>query len=107
MSSSQVIANYESLSALTGQMLQAAKDEQWDQLVELENQSSNLIAAMKRLDAEVALDAVAELRKKQLIQKILADHAEISTLTLAWISELGQITQSLHHEKRLQKAYGS
>lgn len=101
-----MIANYESLSVLTGQMREAAKCDEWDHLISLENQCSSLVTATKPLDAEVILDAAAQLRKTQLIQKILADHAEISTLTQAWMGELHGIVQSIHQEQCLQKAYG-
>lgn len=87
-------------------MLEAARTGQWEQLVDIENQCGDLVAAMRSLDAEVILDAVAQARKTQLIQGILADHAEISTLTRAWMSELVEMTQSLHREQSLQKVYG-
>ena len=80
--------------------------DEWEQLISLEIQCSNLVASMKSLDAEVILDAAAQGRKSQLIQKILADHAEITTLTQAWMGELDGIIQSLHQEQCLQKAYG-
>lgn len=106
MSSAQVLANYESLSALTGQMREAAAQGEWDQLVRIEQQRGELVAAMKPLDAEVRLDEAARQRKIQLINKIMADDAEIRNLTQTWMSQLQLSMQSNLQEQRLQRAYG-
>lgn len=106
MSSSQVIANYESLSALTGQMREAAARGEWDQLIGLEHQCSKLVAAMKPVDAEARLDEAERQLKIQLINKILADDAEIRNLTQVWMSHLQLSMQSNRQEQRLLNAYG-
>ncbi len=106
MSSAQALANYESLSALTGQMREAAAQGEWDQLVRIEQQRGELVAAMKPLDAEVRLDEAARQRKIQLINKIMADDAEIRNLTQTWMSQLQLSMQSNLQEQRLQRAYG-
>ena len=56
MNTTQVIANYEALLTLTGQMRTAAIDGEWDQLVEIEQQRGDLIATIKPVDVEVELD---------------------------------------------------
>jgi flagellar protein FliT len=104
--SSQAIANYESLSALTEQMREAAEQGEWDQLISIEHQCSNLVADMKSIDAEAELDEAARQHKIQLINKILADDAEIRKHTQVWLSELQHTMQSNRQEQRLQHAYG-
>jgi len=106
MSSSQVIANYESLSALTGQMREAAMHGEWDQLVSIELQRSQLVANMKPVDAEAKLDEAERQHKIQLINKILADDVEIRNLTQAWMGQLQLSMQSNRQEQRLHQAYG-
>lgn len=106
MNSSQVIANYELLSALTGQMREAAVHGEWDQLVGIEHQCSQLVAAMKPVDAEVKLDEAERQRKIQLINKILADDAEIRNLTQLWMGQLQLSMQSNRQEQRLLQTYG-
>jgi len=106
MVSSQVIANYELLSALTGQMREAAVRGEWDHLVSIELQRGELVAAMKPVDAEAKLDEATRQRKNQLINKILADDAEIRNLTQAWMGQLQLSMQSNRQEQRLQNAYG-
>jgi flagellar protein FliT len=106
MSPDQVIANYESLLALIGQMRVAAEQGEWEQLVSIEQQCSELVEAMKPVDDEVTLDDATREQKIQLINKILADNAEICDRTQTWMSELQRIMQSNRQEQRLQQAYG-
>jgi flagellar protein FliT len=106
MSVAQVIANYEALAALTGQMREAALRGEWDPLVDIERQRGELVAAMQSLDAEVRLDKAASRRKAQLINEVLAHDAEIRTLVEAWMSELELSRQSNLQELRLLREYG-
>ena len=107
MDPSQVIANYESLSTLTGQMREAAMRDEWDRLIDMGRRCSELVATMKLSDAEVMLDGAARQRKKQLINKILADDAEIRNRGQAWMSQLQLNMQSNRQERRLLHAYGA
>lgn len=106
MSSPQVIANYELLAYMHGQMRVAAVRGEWDQLINIEQQSSQLLVTMKLLDASVKLDAVAHQRKLQLIEKILADDAEIRKHAHAWMDQLQFTMHSNRQELRLRLAYG-
>lgn len=106
MGSSQVIANYESLSVLTEQMREAAVRGEWDQLIDLELQCRRHVAAMKLADAAATLDEPSRQRKVRLIKEILAHDADIRSRTVAWMGQLQRIMQSNRQEQRLQKAYG-
>ena len=106
MNSALVIAGYESLSALTGQMREAAVRGEWNQLISIEHQCSELVATMKPLDAEVMLDEAARQHKIQLINKVLADDAEIRNHIQIWMSQLQLSMQSNRQEQRLLHAYG-
>lgn len=107
MSSSQVIENYESLAALTGRMREAAASGQWDSLIGIEQLRSKLLGDMKPLDAAITLEEAARQRKDELIARILADDAEIRSLTQAWMDQLQLSLQSIRQEQRLQQAYGA
>ncbi|MDZ4201255.1 MAG: flagellar protein FliT [Gallionella sp.] len=106
MSAPQVIAAYESLSALTGKMRAAASDGEWDALVELEQQCSRQVAKLKPIDEVTKLDQPLRERKVQLLKKILADDADIRSHTEAWMGQLQHIMQSNRQEQRLQQVYG-
>ncbi len=106
MNASEVITNYESLSALTGQMRDAAMHGEWDKLVDIEKQCSQQVSVIKPMDTTAVLDESARQRKIQLIKKILADDAEIRNHTQTWMGQLQRIMQSNRQEQRLQLAYG-
>lgn len=106
VSASQVVMNYESLSAITSQMRDAAVQGEWDQLASLEQMCTRHVATMKSVDAVASLDEQSRQRKIQLIRKILADDAEIRNRTEAWMGQLQRIMKSGRHEQRLQQTYG-
>ena len=106
MSSARVIANYESLLLLTGQMREAALRADWELLTRIEHRRSDLVAAMAPLDAEVTLDEAARQIKNQLITRVLADDAEIRNQVQAWMAQLQSSMQSNRQEQLLLKTYG-
>ena len=106
MSGSQVISNYESLSALTERMREAVMREDWDQLIGLEQQCSRHVAAMKPADTSTVLDGPSRQAKIMLIKKILANDADIRSRTMEWMEQLQRIIQSNRQEQRLQHKYG-
>lgn len=101
-----VLENYQHLSKLTSQMRTAATGEDWDQLVELEQQCSTHVESMRQLDL-APVDESIRLEKVALIHKILADDAAIREQTLPWMAQLQRIMQSSRSEKKLQQAYTS
>ncbi len=105
MDASQVITNYESLSALTSRMREAAVQGEWDKLVSIERQCSQQVATMKPADATATLDESARQRKIQLIKKILADDKAIREHTEPWMRQLELIMKNARSEHRLQQAY--
>lgn len=106
MSASQVIVNYELLAALSAQMLAAAEQGAWEQLIGFENQRSQLLETIKSADAVAALDEAAQARKKQLIEKILADDAHTRNFTQSGLGQLQLSITSNKNELRLRLAYG-
>ncbi|MGA7594609.1 MAG: flagellar protein FliT [Gallionella sp.] len=106
MSASQVVKNYEFLSAITMQMREAALHGQWEELIGLEQRCSQHVATMKPVDSATKLDEAARQRKIELIRNILADDAVIRDRTEIWMGQLQRIMQNNRHEQRLQQAYG-
>jgi flagellar protein FliT len=99
-----VIEKYQSLAYLTGKMREAAALGEWDELVELEEQSREQVAEMKRLDLS-PIDENTRLSKVALIKKILADDAAIRSQTEPWMAQLQRIMTNARSENRLLKAY--
>lgn len=101
----EAVGNYETLSVLTGQMRMAAQEGEWDHLIELEQQCSRQVAAMRPADERSMLDETSRQRKIQLIKQILADDADIRNRTQTWMTQLQRIIQSNRKEQRLHQAY--
>ena len=102
-----VIENYEFLSSITSQMRVAATHGQWERLVELEKECSRHIEIMKTQDMGISPNMGTQLRKMELIRKILADDAEIRNHTEPWMAQLQRIMHSTGQERRLQQTYSS
>lgn len=103
----QVIENYESLSAITSQMREAAAHGEWDRLIELEVQCRERTEAMKAADtaASTALSETTRKRKVELIHQILADDAAIRSHTEPWMAQLQRIMQNSRLEQRVRQTY--
>jgi len=102
-----VIENYEALSTITAQMREAALQNEWDHLVELEKQCTRRVALIKALDNAPPLDENTRQCKAALIRKILADDADIRNQAEPWMEQLKRIMQSTRQEQRLLEAYSS
>lgn len=101
-----VIDNYQYLSTITAQMRTAAAQGEWDQLVELEQQCSRHVEAMKQQDL-APIDESVRKQKVALIHKILADDAAIRDQTQPWMAKLQKQIHSSRSEQRLQRAYSA
>jgi flagellar protein FliT len=99
-----VIEKYESLAEITEKMREAATQNEWDLLSELEEQSSARVAELKSLDL-TPIDEATRLRKVVLIKQILADDAAIRSKMEPWMAQLQRIMDAARSEDRVQKAY--
>ena len=106
ISAAQVVENYELLSVLTGQMHDAAVRGEWDLLIGIETQRSQLLEQMKPVDAVVKLDDTMQRRKLQFIEKILAGDSAIRNLTQTQMRQLELNMESESNERRVRQAYG-
>jgi len=105
--SQEIIATYEAVLAVTRQMLEAARKNEWDDLASLEQNRFSLIERLMASDMNDLSDGQLNARKAELIQSILANDTETRTLTQAWMGELRQIIDSLGAEKKLKDAYSA
>lgn len=107
MDSHQVIALFEEVDELTGQMLAAAQADDWDRLTVLESACAGHIDALRQEPAATALPAECRVRKIALIQQILAKDRAIRDLVSPWMAELSRRLNSTGAERKLHHAYGS
>ncbi|MXS84659.1 flagellar protein FliT [Nitrosomonas sp. HPC101] len=77
----QVIATYEAILAIADQMLQAARNSDWDELVALEHDCKHLANRLMKQHTQQPLNEAQQKKKFDLIQQILARDAEIRAIT--------------------------
>ena len=107
MDPSRVIHDYESLAKLTGQMRTAADRGEWDRLIELEQQCTQLIEQMKSADDGTLADEATRRQIISLIRKIQDDDSIVRKQTERWMAQLQNIIKSNAQEQRLNKTYGA
>lgn len=96
---------YERISDLTGHMLQAARASEWDRLVALEQECRTLFDNLLARSPTEPVAGDAARRKAEILRKILADDAEIRSLTQGWMEKLQHLLGTKRREQRLRQAY--
>lgn len=92
MNANEVLAMYENLAGLTGQMAQAAKAGDWNEFAHL-----NLEAKVEARCADAgvpALDGAKRLRKIDLLKQLMANDRAIRDVTEPYDGQLERALQS-------------
>lgn len=106
MTSNEMLAAYESLSELTGTMLDAARGGEWDELAALEKRCHGHVGSLQQ--AEPMKLSANEMRTKvAIIRTILQRDAQIRALTEPRLHELQQRLASTRTARRSLDAYGA
>lgn len=107
MNSQEVLSLYETVANITDQMLAAARNGDWEQLIVLESRCAGHVETLKTGEAPVPLTGANRERKVKIIQKILADDREIRNLTEPWMAHLAELINSTSTERKLNQTYGA
>ena len=86
-----LLGYYEALEKASTDMLCAARQADWDQVVKLEGACVLLIAQLKHAAGEKSLAADEARLKTRLMQRILVNDAEIRTLAEPWLEDLDRM----------------
>ncbi len=98
---------YESMSAISAQMAQAASACDWDRLVALEQDCAGLARRLEACGEPTPLSEAEKARKFALIRRILADDAEVRRHTEPWMQHVRQFLGGGARERRMRLAYGA
>jgi len=79
---------YEAIERASEQMLQAARDGDWNQVVKLEGACTVLIAQLKHHARAQELDEQDRRLKNRIMQRILRNDAQIRNLAEPWLENL-------------------
>jgi flagellar protein FliT len=86
-----LLGYYEALERASNDMLAAAREANWDQVVKLEGACVLLIAQLKHAATDRTLAAQERQQKSRIMQRILVNDAEIRTLAEPWLEDLDRL----------------
>lgn len=107
MNSAELLGHYAEMLRLAQQMLELARQSEWDRLVEFEQKRSAIAEGLMKQEENSVWSQAEQEKKGDLIRSILEMDDEIKSLTEAWKGELKEILDSIGAEKKLHKAYES
>jgi flagellar protein FliT len=101
-----LMENYESICETSRAMLHAARNSDWDALVDAEHRCAALIERVRAHgDVSGVLDSAGRKRKQEIILQVLADDAEIRALTQPWVTQLQRFLGDSRKAKAVAQAY--
>jgi flagellar protein FliT len=106
MNNHEMLAVYEAMVGLTGQMVQAAEDSNWERLVLLEQECAACLRRLRDIEPQ-ALAGAARAQKVDAIRKMLDHDRKIRDLTMPWMAKLSSLIKNTGNERRLASAYGA
>jgi Flagellar protein FliT. len=101
------LALYESMSAISAQMVEAASACDWDRLAALEKDCAGLVRHLEANGEPIRLSDAEKTRKRDLIHRILADDAEVRRHTQPWMEQVKQFLGGSARERSVRRAYGA
>lgn len=102
--SADILGTYATLSGLMGSMLAAARDGNWDRLIELEQDCAEPIDRLKA-GTGIRLSRDEQHQKLDYLKRILKDDAAIRDLTLPRLAHLGRLIGDTQQGRRSVAAY--
>lgn len=85
---SNILEYYEAIERASADMLEAARQGDWDQVVQLEGACAVLISQLKHAAQTEKLRADEAKAKSRIMQRILLNDAEIRHLAEPWMEDL-------------------
>jgi flagellar protein FliT len=98
---------YEEMTALSARMVDAARRNDWDNLIELERSVGALRLRLSQEEDNYRLEFSERERKAALIQRILADDAEIRRHTEPWMEQVRQFLGGARKKRQVDQTYGA
>jgi flagellar protein FliT len=106
MTGQDIVSVYEAMAGISDQMLAAASANDWDRVVQLEQQCNACVRQLKASGDGQPLAGQERVRKVNAIRKMLASDRQIRDLTQPWMAKLSALMNNNATERRLARAYG-
>lgn len=87
----QLIDYYKAIERASNEMLQAARQGDWNEVVRIEGACSVLISKLRSACEGITLDAEQVRRKSTIMQRILINDAEIRHLVEPWLEDVDSL----------------
>lgn len=98
---------YQDMSALSAEMVEAARANEWERLVTLERSVSLLREALVAMEDNTGLSEEQIGLKAALIRRILDDDAEVRRHTEPWMEQVRQFLGGSARRHQVERAYGA
>jgi flagellar protein FliT len=102
----QLFQRYETIAHLSDNMLQAARADDWDTVVALQQQYSALVDTLRPVHDRFSFDSSQRARRDALLRRILSDEAEVRDRAVPRLARLSALVASNQQTLALQKTYG-
>jgi flagellar protein FliT len=89
--SNNLLHYYEAIERASQDMLEAARNGNWDSVVKLEGACALLISQLKHAAAGQSLDSAEKQLKSRIMQRILVNDAEVRVLAEPWLEGLDEL----------------
>jgi flagellar protein FliT len=96
---------YENVAVITEQMVGAAQEHDWQLLAKLEESCSAQVQAIRENDKPVQLVEADQMKKVNVIKKILADDRKIRDITQPRMAQLSEMMRRSSTQSKLARAY--
>ena len=91
MTSIEVLTVYEDMLALTGQLVVAASNNDWEQFMLLEQRCAIHLQTLKNGEATLPMTGANRQKKIALMKNLLSDDRKIRDLTMPWMGRLAAL----------------
>ena len=98
---------YEEMSLLSSRMVDAARAGEWDNLIELELGVAGLRNALMATPEDSSAPGADLDRRRNLIQRILEDDAEVRRHTEPWMEHVRKYLGNSARRRDVEKAYAA
>lgn len=102
---SRQIDLYREMSRISATMVAAAHEGDWETLIELEQGVARLRDSLMSMPEDANIARADLLQKRQLIERILDDDAEIRRHTEPWMEHVRHLLGDNKRLRELQRAY--
>jgi len=106
MQHAPVLDLYQALVDITGAMLAAAQEEDWDAVARLGRRYCDEVERLRELESAAPMDEAGRARKHALLVRILENDAAVRDLAMPQLMRLGDLLGRMKRQQQLLAAYG-